>query len=75
MNKYLIPICLISDDAKCWIEVILARSHDSCKEKLMEVLLNKFSCLKEASNYNEFVRNADWNNIIIGKIIDIDELI
>lgn len=75
MNKYLIPICDASENAKCWIEVILARSNGECQDKLTEKLLNKFDYLEEATTYNEFVDKADSANIIIGKITDIDEII
>lgn len=75
MNKYLIPVCDASNNAKCWIEVILSRSNSECQEKLMNKLLDKFDYLEEASTYNEFVRKADSANIIIGKITDIDEIV
>lgn len=75
MNKYLIPICDASVNAKCWLEVILAKSNEECQEKLMNKLLDKFSYLEEAITYNEFVNKADLANIIIGKITDIDEIV
>ena len=75
MNKYLIPICNASDIAKCWIEVIMARSNEECQDKLMNILLDKFDYLEDTTTYNEFVDKADSNNIIIGKITDIDEII
>lgn len=72
MNKYLIPICDIQN-SRVWLQVITARSTNECKDKLMNLLINKFD-LDYSDTFEEFVTNADNNDILIGNIKDIEEL-
>ena len=69
MNKYIIPICNIPD-SKIYNLVISAHSYSECEDKIMNKY-NKYSC---ADNYNDFISDLDSQDILIGEIIDIEEL-
>lgn len=67
MNEYLIPIC---NDSKVYIKKIVARSINSCKEKLME----EFSYIVESDDWDNFIAELRSEDILIGKILDKDEI-
>lgn len=69
MNRYIIPICII-DESKVYNEKIMARSFTECQDKLMD----KFSEYSDESSYYNFVNDLENSGILIGKIIDIEEL-
>lgn len=69
MNKYIVPICNISE-SKIYNKVIIANSLQNCKEKLMEIFIGYSEC----DDYNEFIQDLDTKDILIGKITDIEEL-
>lgn len=67
MNEYLIPIC---NGSKVYIEKIFARSINNCKEKIIE----KFSNITESDDWDEFITELNSMDIIIGEILDKDEI-
>lgn len=69
MSKYIIPVCFIEDDIVL-NEVIVAKSILDCQDKLME----KYSEYSSEFSYHDFVNDLKDNNILIGKITDIEEL-
>lgn len=69
MNKYIIPICIIPD-SKVYNEVIIANSYTECQDKLME----KYSEYSSEVSYHDFIEDLDNQDILIGKITDIEEL-
>lgn len=73
MNKYLVPICDIQAGI-VYNKTIVAKSYNDCQDKLMEYLINQYDCLQECLNYQEFVELADNNDILVGKIIDIETI-
>lgn len=73
MNKYVIPICDIQA-GQVYNKVIVAKSYNACQDKLMEFLINEYDCMQECLSYQEFVELADDNDILIGKITDIEIL-
>lgn len=72
MSKYIIPVCFIEDDIVL-NEVIVAKSILDCQDKLMEKYSEYLEYSSEFS-YHDFVNELKDNNILIGKIIDIEEL-
>ena len=73
MNKYLIPICDIQA-GQVYNKVILAKSYNECQDKLMEYLISQYDCLSECFDYREFIKLADNNDILVGKITDIETI-
>lgn len=73
MNKYIVPICDIQASG-IWNQVILGRTHAECQEKLIRLLLEKYDFLEDCGDYREFVKMADKQDLLIGEIIDIEEL-
>lgn len=72
MYKYIIPICDIQA-GRVWDEPVIARSMSECEEKLIKILTDKYDYLDDCLTYREFVAHADENDILIGKITDIEE--
>lgn len=69
MNKYIIPICNLRE-SKVYNAVVVANSNRACQEKLM----NMFSDYSESDDYREFISDLDKQDILIGRITDIEEL-
>lgn len=69
MNKYIIPICNISE-SKVYILTVIANSNATCQDKIME----KFANYSECDIYRDFVKDLDSQDILIGEITDIEEL-
>lgn len=69
MNKYIIPVCNINE-SDIYNLVIVARSNSDCQDKIME----KFSDYSDSLEYHEFLSDLDKQDILIGKITDIEEL-
>lgn len=67
MNKYVIPICNIPD-SKIYNLIINANSYNECQEKIMD----KFEDYSDS--YQDFIKSMDDQDILIGKIEDIEEL-
>lgn len=69
MNKYIIPICIIQD-SKVYNLIIYANSYSNCLDKIM----NKFSKYSDSDDWDQFLKDLDKKDILIGKIQDIEEL-
>lgn len=69
MNKYIVPICDIRESF-VYNKVITANSNISCQEKIMEM----FSEYSDEDDWRKFLLDLDKNDILIGKITDIEEL-
>lgn len=69
MNKYIIPICNLPK-SRVYNAVIMANSLESCQDKLM----NMFEDYSDSYDYDEFIKNLDDKDILIGEIADIEEL-
>lgn len=69
MNKYVIPICNIPE-SKIYNLVINANSYNACQDKIMEKLADYSEC----DTYNEFIDDLDRQDILVGRIADIEEL-
>lgn len=69
MSKYIIPVCFVTE-SKVYNEEITARSFIDCQDKLME----KFSEYSSEVSYHDFVNDLRDQDILIGKITDIEEL-
>lgn len=68
MNKYLIPVCDIPH-SKVYILRIYANSYNQCQEKIME----RYCRYSTKTDYNEFIKELDKKDILIGDISDIEE--
>lgn len=69
MNKYIIPVCNITK-SKVYNLIINANSLFECKDKI----INKFSEYSDKTDYNQFLNDLDEQDILIGKISDIEEI-
>jgi len=69
MNKYIIPVCNINE-SKVYNLVINATSHSDCQDRIMD----KFSDYSDSLEYSEFISDLDQQDILIGRITDIEEL-
>lgn len=69
MNKYIIPVCKIQY-SKVYNLKIMATSYHDCENKIMD----KFSKYSTKDDYNEFLKDLDEQDILIGEITDIEEL-
>lgn len=67
MNRYLIPYCKI-EDSKVGNHIIAARSLNECKEKLMKIYEN----YSDSDNWNQFIKELDDQDVLIGEIKDIE---
>lgn len=72
MNKYVTYVCNI-DDSYNQREILIANSQNQAKEKLMERLCDRYDW-DNPYDYDEFIKMADNYNVIIGDIIDIEEI-
>ena len=68
-NIYIIPIYDISK-SKVYNLKISAQSTKDCQEKIMD----RFSEYSNSDDYREFVNDLDEQDILIGKITDIEEI-
>ena len=68
-NIYIIPICDISK-SKVYNLKISAQSTKDCQEKIMD----RFSEYSNSDDYREFLKDLDGQDILIGRITDIEEL-
>ena len=69
MNKYIIPICNLQK-FKVYNAIIMANSLASCQDKLMEM----FEDYSDSDEYQEFIKDLDKQDILVGRIIDIETL-
>ena len=69
MNKYIIPICNLPK-SKVYNVIIMANSLASCQDKLMEM----FEDYSDSDEYQEFIKDLDKQDILVGRIIDIETL-
>ena len=69
MNKYIIPICNLPK-SKVYNAVIIGNSLASCHDKLMEM----FEEYSDSDEYQEFIKDLDRQDILVGRIIDIETL-
>ena len=69
MNKYIIPVCNIPE-SKIYNLIINANSYESCQDKIMD----KFIRYSTSDDYHEFIHDLDKQDILIGRITDIEEL-
>lgn len=69
MNKYIIPVCNISN-SKVYNLRIIANSNADCQDKIME----KFTDYSECDSYRDFIKDLNSQDILIGAITDIEEL-
>lgn len=72
MNKYVTYVCNI-DDSYNQREILIANSQNQAEEKLMERLCDRYDW-DNPYDYDEFIKMADNYNVIIGDIIDIEEI-
>ena len=68
-NIYIIPICDISK-SRVYNLKMTAQSTKDCQDKIMD----KFSEYSNSDDYREFLRDLDEQDILIGKITDIEEI-
>lgn len=68
-NTYIIPVCEIPK-SKVYNIKIVATSKEDCEDKIM----NRFNRYSDKIVYKEFVNDLDNQDILIGKIYDIEEL-
>lgn len=69
MNKYIIPICNIPN-SKVYNLVLYANSNSDCQDRIMD----KFAEYSNSFEYHDFIRDLDSQDILIGRITDIEEL-
>ncbi len=69
MNKYIIPVCNIPD-SKVYNLIISANSNSDCQDRIMD----KFADYSNCFDYHDFVKDLDSQDILIGKITDVEEL-
>lgn len=72
MNRYIIPICIF-DKSKIYNILVNARSYNDCKEKVMYKLIEEFD-LPDVDDYDDFIDELYYRNILIGEIKDIETL-
>lgn len=69
MNKYIVPICNL-DKVEVHNEIIIARSINDCKDKLMDM----YAEYSDSLDYNDFWADLYKHDILIGDITDIEEI-
>ena len=69
MNKYIIPVCNIPE-SEIYNLIISANSNSDCQDKIM----SKFAEYSDCFDYHDFIKDLDSQDILIGKITDIEEL-
>lgn len=69
MNKYIVPICNL-DKVEVHNEIIIARSINDCKDKLMDM----YAEYSDNLDYNDFWADLYKHDILIGDITDIEEI-
>lgn len=71
MNTYIIPFC---DCSKVWIEKVRAKSYKEAQDKLMERCINNWD-IDVPTDWDDFKQILDKEDILIGKIVDVEELL
>ena len=70
MNKYIIPVCNISN-SKVYNLRIVANSNADCQDKIME----KFADYSECDSYRDFIKDLNSQDIIkkvIWNVLNLD---
>lgn len=71
MNTYILPY---SNGESIWIEKVRARSYNEAKDKFMERALNDWD-IDYPTDWEDFKKILEDEDIIFGKIVDVDELL
>lgn len=69
LNRYIVPICDI-EESRIYNLIISATSMADCQDRLM----TKFSQYSDSNDWEEFLKDLDNNDILIGDIDDVEEL-
>lgn len=70
MNTYILPY---SNGKKVWLEKVRAKSFNEAKNRFMQKAINDWD-IDVPSDWDDFVEILKTVEVIIGKIIDIEEL-
>lgn len=70
MNTYILPY---SNGKKVWLEKVRAKSFNEAKNCFMQKAINDWD-IDVPSDWDDFVEILKTGEVIIGKIIDIEEL-
>lgn len=70
MNTYILPY---SNGKKVWLEKVRAKSFNEAKNSFMQKAINDWD-IDVPSDWDDFVEILKTGEVIIGKIIDIEEL-
>jgi hypothetical protein len=70
MNTYILPY---SNGKKVWLEKVRAKSFNEAKNRFMQKAINDWD-IDVPSDWDDFVEILKTGEVIIGKIIDIEEL-
>ena len=70
MNTYILPY---SNSKKVWLEKVRAKSFNEAKNRFMQKAINDWD-IDVPSDWDDFVEILKTGEVIIGKIIDIEEL-
>ena len=70
MNTYILPY---SNGKKVWLEKVRAKSFNEAKNSFMQKAINDWD-IDVPSDWDDFVEILKAGEVIIGKIIDVEEL-
>ena len=70
MNTYILPY---SNGKKVWLEKVRAKSFNEAKNSFMQKAINDWD-IDVPSDWDDFVEILKTGEVIIGKIIDVEEL-
>jgi hypothetical protein len=70
MNTYILPY---SNGKKVWLEKVRAKSFNEAKNRFMQKAINDWD-IDVPSDWDDFVEILKTGEVIIGKIIDVEEL-
>jgi hypothetical protein len=70
MNTYILPY---SNGKKVWLEKVRAKSFNEAKNRFMQKAINDWD-IDVPSDWDDFVEILKAGEVIIGKIIDVEEL-
>lgn len=72
MNKYITYICDITSGYNSPLSIV-ANNRQDAEEKVMSQVCEEYN-LDNPYNYREFITMADDYDIIVGPILDIEEI-
>lgn len=73
MNTYLVSFADLAEE-QCWIKKFTATGFQHCVSKISQYLNEEYNLDIMCDNYHDLKEELRDSDIIIGSIIDLDEL-